>query len=352
MKKITIFAPHLLQALMQNIQAFQEYLAVPRKVLIITHFKPDADALGSSLGLSGYLKKKGHQVNVITPSDYPDFLSWLPGNDEVLIFNKEHSKDFELLTSQCDLICCLDFSSLKRINDLGEMVERSAAKKVLIDHHLDPENFADFVQWDGTAASTAELVYALIKEMDDVHEVDVDIANCLYAGLMTDTGGFRHSNTTKIVFETAAALVGHGADPARVSKLIYDTNTLERMRLMGFVLYEKLQVLPEYRTAYIALRIDDLKRFSSQTGDTEGLVNFGLSVKGVKLAVLISERKDRIKLSFRSLNDFSVNDFARKHFEGGGHRNAAGGQTALNFDETLKKFLDLLPLYKNELLAD
>lgn len=337
---------------MKNILAFREFLTVPRKVLIVTHFKPDADALGSSLGLAGYLKKSGHTVMVMTPSDYPDFLTWMPGNSDVVIFNKDKTKDFERQINQSQLIFCLDFSSLKRINELGELVAKSSAKKVLIDHHLEPEDFADFVQWDATAASTAELIYALIHEMNDTDKVDADIANCLYAGLMTDTGGFRHSNTTKKVFETAAALVEHGADPAMVSKLIYDTNTLERMRLMGFVLNEKLHVISEYRTAYIALRIEDLKKYSSQTGDTEGLVNFGLSVKGVRLAVLISERKENIKLSFRSLGDFSVNDFARKHFDGGGHKNAAGGQTNLSFDETLKKFLDLLPAYKNDLLAD
>lgn len=337
---------------MQNIVAFKEFLAVPRKVLIITHFKPDADALGSSLGLAGYLKKGNHSVTVVTPSDYPDFLSWMPGNSEVMIFNRDKIKVFEQLVKQMDIIFCLDFSSLKRVNELGEMVEKSGAKKVLVDHHLEPENFADFVQWDGTAASTAELIYQLIQEMDGASLVDHNIANCLYAGLMTDTGGFRHPNTTKKVFETAAALVEHGADPAKVSKLIYDTNTIERMRLMGFVLNEKLQVIPEYRTAYIALNAEDLKKYSSQTGDTEGLVNFGLSVKGIRLAVLISERKENIKLSFRSLGEFSVNDLARKHFDGGGHKNAAGGQTNLTFQETLKKFLDLLPTYKNELLAD
>ncbi|MGC1244529.1 MAG: bifunctional oligoribonuclease/PAP phosphatase NrnA [Chryseosolibacter sp.] len=337
---------------MHNILEFKDLLTVPRKVLVITHFKPDADALGSSLGLVGYLKKENHSATVITPSDYPDFLSWMPGNSDVLIFSKDKIDEFQRLINSSDLIFCLDFSSLKRINELGEMVGRSPAKKVLIDHHLEPEDFADFVQWDTKAASTAELVFDLIRELGDEDKIDAPIANCLYAGVMTDTGGFRHSNTTKKVFETAAALVQHGADPTMVSKLIYDTNTLERMRLMGYVLHEKLNVIPEYRTAYIALRTEDLKRFSSQTGDTEGLVNFGLSVKGVRLAVLISERKENVKLSFRSLGDFSVNDFARKHFEGGGHKNAAGGQTNLSFDETLKKFLDLLPVYKNELLAD
>jgi len=337
---------------MQNIPAFKDFLSVSRKVVIITHFKPDADALGSALGLAGYLKKKGHTVTVVTPSDYPDFLSWMPGNEEVKIFTKEKSGDFDQLISGCDLVCCVDFSSLKRINELGEMVERSSARRLLIDHHLDPERFADFEQWDDTAASTAELIFELIYVLGDKAAIDSDIANCLYAGVMTDTGGFRHSNTTRKVFEIAAALVDHGAEPARVSKLIYDTNTLERMRLMGFVLNERLHVIPELRTAYIPLRIEDLKKYSSQTGDTEGLVNFGLSIKDVKLSVLISERKENVKLSFRSLGHFSVNDFARKHFDGGGHKNAAGGQTNLPFDETLKKFLDLLPQYKDELLAD
>jgi phosphoesterase RecJ-like protein len=347
----TIFAPPLPES-MQNITAFKDFLREPRKVVILTHFKPDADALGSSLGLAGYLKKKGHSVTVITPSDYPDFLTWMPGNSEVVVFQKERMQQSASLIQQSEIVFCLDFSSLKRINDLGQMVEQSNAKKVLIDHHLEPEKFADFEQWDEKAASTAELVYKLILELKDEKIVDADIANCLYAGLMTDTGGFRHPNTTREVFEIAAALVGHGADPSKISKLIYDTNTLERLRLMGFVLSERLNVLPQYRTAYITLSAEDLKKFGSQTGDTEGLVNYGLSIKGIKLSVLISDRKENVKLSFRSLGDFSVNELARKHFEGGGHKNAAGGQTNSNLEETLKKFIGLLPLYKDQLLAD
>lgn len=334
---------------MRNIEDFKAYFSERRKVVIVTHFKPDADALGSSLGLAGYLKKKHHEVQVITPSDYPDFLNWMPGNDAVLIFHKDQAALAEQYILNADAVFCLDFSSLKRINNLGEMVERSNARKILIDHHLDPDQFADFEQWDSSAASTAELVYRLIRELGDEKEVDEDIANCLYAGLMTDTGGFRHSNTTYEVFMTAAALVSRGANPFAVSKRIYDSNNLERLRLMGFVLWEKLQVIPEYRTAYITLSGEELRKFGSQTGDTEGLVNFGLSIKGIKLSVLISDRRENIKLSFRSLGDFSVNDLARQHFDGGGHKNAAGGQTNLTLDETLKKFLDLLPLYKDQL---
>lgn len=337
---------------MENIEVFKDYLSSPKKAVIITHFKPDADALGSSLGLAQYLNKKGHSVQVITPSDYPDFLNWMPGNSSVLIYHKEKSEKAESFILKADTIFCLDFSSLQRINELGEMVQRSTAKKVLIDHHLEPEDFADFVQWDGAAASTAELIYQLIEELGDRQLVDANISNCLYAGIMTDTGGFRHSNTTHKVFKIAGELVGLGADPYKISKLVYDTNTIERLRLMGYVLSQKLKVIPEYHTAYIILSADELKRFGSQTGDTEGLVNYGLSVKGIKLSVLISDRKENIKLSFRSLGSFSVNDMARKHFNGGGHRNAAGGQTNISLEDTLQKFLSLLPEYKEELLAE
>jgi phosphoesterase RecJ-like protein len=348
---LSIFAPSL-KATMHNIQALKAFLDTPRTAVILTHFKPDADALGSSLGLCGYLKKKGHHVKVITPSDYPSFLSWMPGNSEVLVFQKEKSEASAQLISKADIIFCLDFNSLSRINELGEMVKVAGGKKVLIDHHLEPENFADFEESDITAASTAELIFRVINDLGDKHLIDANIAECLYAGLMTDTGGFRHPNTTHNVFITAADLVARGADPAKISKLIYDTNSIERLKLLGFVLSQKLHVLPEYKTAYITLNAEELKKFGSQTGDTEGLVNYGLSIKGIKLSVMITDRKENIKLSFRSLGDFSVNELARKYFEGGGHKNAAGGQTNLTLEQTLKKFLDLLPAYKEQLLAN
>lgn len=337
---------------MQNIQIFKEYLSQPHKMVILTHFNPDADALGSSLGLSRYLRKKGHSVIIIAPSEYPDFIGWMPYPDEVSVFKKEKAEKSAQLIQEANTIFCLDFSSLNRINDLGEMVRKSPAKKVLVDHHLEPEKFADFEQWDGTAASTAELVYQLIVELGDKELIDGSMADCLYAGIMTDTGGFRHSNTNQKVFKVASELVERGANPYKVSKLIYDTNTIERLRLTGYVLNEKLQVLPEYRTAYIVLSADELKRYSSQNGDTEGLVNYGLSIKGIRLSVIISDRKENIKLSLRSLGNFSVNEMARAHFEGGGHRNAAGGQTNLTLDQTVKKFLDLLPLYRAQLIAE
>ncbi len=344
---ICIFAPP-----MENLQAFKAYISRPRKAVIITHFKPDADALGSSLGLAGFLKKKGHKVQVITPSDYPNFLAWMPGNDEVIALSKESGepeKKAAELISKANVIFCLDFSGLGRINPLGELVKKSKAKKVLIDHHLDPEKFADFVQWDDHSASTSGLVFELIKELDEEAQIDEGIANCLYAGLMTDTGGFRHNNTTQKEFLIASELVGMGANPSEVARLIYDTSSLERLRLTGYVLSEKLVVLPDLRTAYMTITSDELKKFSSQTGDTEGLVNYGLSINGMRFAVLMYDRRDEIKLSFRSIGNFSVNEFARKHFEGGGHKNASGGSSRLTLEQTIQKFLALLPEYKEQL---
>ncbi|HET9053584.1 MAG TPA: bifunctional oligoribonuclease/PAP phosphatase NrnA [Cyclobacteriaceae bacterium] len=323
-----------------------------RKVVIVTHHKPDADALGSSLGLAGYLKKKGHNVQVITPSDYPEFLHWMPGHAAVLALEKGNETLISEKINAAEIIFCLDFSALNRIQDLTEVVRNAPGKKVMIDHHLQPENFAEFVKWDVQSASTAGLIFTLIRELGDEQLIDAAIAECLYAGLMTDTGGFRHSNTRYEEFQIAGELVRLGANPTKVSKLIYDTNTQERLRLMGFVLSEKLKVLPEYKTAYMTLSAEELKRFGSQTGDTEGFVNYGLSIKGIRLSVMIHERKDNVKLSLRSLGSFSVNEMARKHFEGGGHRNASGGSSALTLDQTVQKFLSILPEYKDQLNQD
>jgi len=335
---------------MKNVQGLRQLLETARRVVILTHHKPDADALGSSLGLAGYLERKGHQVQVITPSDYPNFLAWMPGNEKVFVFEKDKAALAASFIEQAEVIFCLDFSSLSRIYELGAMVRSANAVKVLVDHHLEPERFAQYEQWDTSAASTAELVFQLIDELGDKSVINASIANCLYAGVMTDTGGFRHSNTNHKVFLVASELVSMGANPSQVSKLIYDTNSIERLRLTGYVLNEKLTVLPEYATTYIVLTAEELRRFGSQTGDTEGLVNYGLSIKGITMAVLMYERKEDVKLSFRSIGNFSVNDFARSHFEGGGHKNASGGQSKLSIQNTLKKFLELLPQYKSQLV--
>jgi bifunctional oligoribonuclease and PAP phosphatase NrnA len=286
---------------MQKFKAFKELISSPKKIVITTHHKPDADALGSSLGLAGYLKKLHHQVTVITPSDYPKFLEWMPGNEEVLVYDEKQHNKVARLCLEADIIFCLDFSCLNRINEVGELVRESNAIKVLIDHHLEPEHFADFEFWDITAAATAEIVYELIIKMGGSKGLDAGIAECLYAGIMTDTGSFRHPNTTAKIHNIVAELIQIGANTAKVAKLIYDNNSLNRLKFIGFALSEKLVVLKEYKTAYFSISSKELDRYNSRTGDTEGLVNYALSLEGIVMAEVNIERDEAVKLSFRSV---------------------------------------------------
>ena len=227
---------------MQDLAALKEILALPKRIVITTHIKPDADALGSSLGLAGYLLKLGHQVSVITPTNYPEFLYWMEGNEHVVIFNEGNEEKSSYLVQNADVIFCLDFSSLHRIGQLGNFVRQSEAKKVLIDHHLDPEDFADFVLWSTEAAATSELVFDFIELLDDKERITRGMAEALYAGIMTDTGNFRHPSTSPRVHIIVAELMELGADVSRVSNLIYDNNSLDRIKLLGFALLERLYV--------------------------------------------------------------------------------------------------------------
>jgi phosphoesterase RecJ-like protein len=340
-------------AFMKNtpeIQALQQLLETPKDIVITTHHKPDADALGSSLGMAGYLKKKGHQVTVIPPTDYPSFLNWMPGNDDVLIFTSKSETEVRARMQKADVIFCLDFSALSRINELGEIVQASPATKVLIDHHMHPENFAQIMFSNTNAAATCELIFEVIKGLGDEALIDKEIGECLYAGIMTDTGSFRHPSTSRNVHLIIAELISIGVNTAKVHRLIYDNHTLTRLRFLGYALKDKLVVHPEYNTAYIAITQEELKQFDSKTGDTEGLVNFALSIEGIVFAALIIDRGQAIKISFRSVGDFSVNDFARNHFHGGGHHNAAGGISFDSLPATLAKFESLLPQYSQELI--
>lgn len=334
---------------MLNFKDVKAHLSTPKNIIIIPHKTPDADALGSSLGLRGYLVKKGHQVQVVSPTDYPKFLNWMEGNETVLIFRSDNQEECDKMIKKSDIVFCLDFNNLSRIDELGNIVKRSPAKKFLIDHHLDPQCFADFAFVSTEASATAELIYEFIVKLGDRDQIDKSIAECLYAGIMTDTGQFKHNNTNQNVHFVTANLMELGADTAKVASLIYDTNSYDRLKFLGYALSQRLKYLPEYHTAFIAISADDLEKFNSQTGDTEGLVNYSLSLDGVVLGILISERGGEIKLSMRSKGDFSVNDFAKKHFNGGGHKNAAGGTSDLNFEDTVKKFKDIIKIYKDEL---
>jgi phosphoesterase RecJ-like protein len=328
---------------MQELELFKHRLSSPQKVVITTHHKPDADALGSSLGMANYLKKKGHDVTVITPSDYPSFLHWMKGNEHVLNFENAAHRDTAIKkVLEADTLFCLDFSCLKRLHDLASFVSKSKAYKVNIDHHQDPKDFADFQYISTKAAATCELVYDLIVALGDQYYIDKDIADCLYAGIMTDTGGFRHPNTTKNVHLITAELIGLGADNTRIARKIYDTNSVNRLKFLGFAITRRLTILEDLKTAYFAISKKDLKKYHSQTGDTEGLVNYALSLDGIKIAALFTEREDGIKISFRSTEEIAINKFANDYFDGGGHKNAAGGKSELSLKETTAKFEQLI----------
>jgi bifunctional oligoribonuclease and PAP phosphatase NrnA len=330
---------------MTHLETLQGLLSTPKKIAITTHLKPDADALGSSLAMAGYLKKKNHQVTVITPTDYPKFLQWMPGNEEVMVYTEGNQKRSADVMNAADIIICLDFSCLNRIEGLGEIVRQAPGYKVLIDHHLEPEHFADFEYWNCKAAATCQMVYEIIDRMGDKPLIDVAIGECIYAGIMTDTGSFRHPCTTRQAHLISADLIELGVDTNQIHRLVYDNNKEEKLHFLGFCLYNKLVVLKGKSTAYFAITSEELAEFHSQTGDTEGIVNYALSVEGVKFAAILIDRGDMVKMSFRSVGDFPANEFAKTYFEGGGHRNAAGGKSELSLEDTIDKFIHLLPLY-------
>ncbi|WP_462247239.1 DHH family phosphoesterase [Ekhidna sp.] len=326
---------------MKDTQALKDFLDTPRKIVITTHANPDADALGSSLGLHHFLEGLGHEVKTIVPNSYPDFLEWMPGNSKVINYENNVEESNELLNT-ADLLFCLDFSGFARIKSMKEVASTVSAKIALVDHHLNPEITPEFDFWNDKAAATAELIFDLIEDYSGKNVITKEIAECLYAGVMTDTGSFKHNSTTSKVHRLVADLIDLGADVNKVSRLIYDTNSLDRLRFMGHALAEKLQVIEDSRVAYFVIEENDFNNFRLKQGDTEGLVNYALSIKGIVVAAIIIEREKEIKLSFRSIGDFAVNKFAEEHFSGGGHKNASGGMSELNLEETEKKFKELI----------
>lgn len=331
-----------------NIAKLQDKLSGKKKIVITTHQIPDADALGSSLALYSYLIKKGHQVHVITPTDYPEFLFWMEGNDQVIIFTENENRSAKLV-EEADFIYCLDFSQLSRICELGDLVKKSPAIKVLIDHHQEPEDFAAYQLWNINASSTAELIYTYIEMNGELDLLDKGISECIYAGMMTDTGSFCFPSTSKKVHLIIAELMDRGLNHSKVHNLVYDDNTESKVRLLGYFLSEKLVVLPEYHTAYFVISKEELNQFNYKTGDTEGIVNYALSIKGIVFAGIFVENDGIIKVSFRSVGSFSAAEFSRKNFSGGGHHNAAGGKSDENLEEAEHRFLNLLKEQKSNL---
>ena len=334
----------------ENIQKLKSTIENPKNIIIIGHKNPDGDAVGSCMGLALFLKKLNHQVHVILPNEYPDFLNWVPFQDEIVLFSKQVERAQDLI-KHSDLIFTLDFNHLSRVGE-GLQKELMSADKpfVMIDHHQEPDTYADITISNINYGSTAELVYDCIDALDLTHHIDKDIASCFYLGIMTDTGSFKFSSTTARTHQVASSLMKKGAEAHLIQQQTFDANSFNQLKLLGKAL-DNLEYLKEHHTAYIHLSQDEMDSFNFQKGDTEGFVNYGLSIKDVVLAAIFKEDKQQniIKISFRSKGNFDVNKLARQHFEGGGHKNASGGKSELSLEETIKKFVNLLDDYKTEL---
>lgn len=309
-------------------------------VFVLTcHTGPDGDALGSTLGLAHYLKALGKEAIVTVPDAYPDFLAWMPDSQEVLRFDK-HREKAELMIGMADVIFAMDYNALSRVDDMGAMIAKSKAKKVLIDHHLQPESFCDVTFSYPQLSSTCEVVFRLIVAMDNYDMLTKAACECLYAGMMTDTGSFTYGPCTQEVYLIISMLMQKGINKDRIYNKIFNNYSEGRLRLMGYVLYEKMRVFAEHHAALITLRRDEMARFDFIKGDTEGLVNIPLQMKGIHFSAFLREdtEKNLVRVSLRSQGSFPCNKFAAKYFNGGGHLNASGGQYDGSLDEAIALF--------------
>lgn len=321
-----------------QVQQLQELLANPKQIAIIPHRSPDGDAMGSTLALYLFLKKLNHTPVVISPNDFPEFLAWMPSSETVLIYENNKAEIAQLLARQ-DLIFTLDFNALHRTGELEQVLKNLTVPFIMIDHHELSETYATITYSDTRFGSTCEMVYNTLVALNKKELIDKDIATCLYTGIMTDSGQFRYPKTTGTTHRIVADLIDLGAPNTEIPNLIFDNNSFDRLHLLGRAL-QNMKVLPQYKTAYTSLSQQELQEFNYVKGDTEGIVNYGLTIKNISFAAIFIEQKQEgyIKISFRSQGSFDVNQFARTHFNGGGHINAAGGKSFDNMQVTLQKF--------------
>ncbi|WEK34651.1 MAG: DHH family phosphoesterase [Candidatus Pseudobacter hemicellulosilyticus] len=327
---------------MQPIRELYPLLTTPRKVVITMHQKPDADAMGSALGLYHFLVQLGHQPIVISPTNWARWLNWMPGCDKVVDFELNRDKTDAILRD-ADWLFCLDFNIFHRTKNLAPRLAAFTGTRILIDHHQQPDepNFQYGIS-NTAKSSTCEMIYDLIVGSGHRGLLNKEIASCIYAGVMTDTGSFRFPAASADVHKMVAELKEHGLDHTKVHENIYDNYLENRLRFIGHILLHRMEVFYEYNTALIAISKKDLLRYEIKTGDTEGLVNYPLSIQGIRLAALVIDRDEERKWSFRSKGDFDTNTFARKYFEGGGHYNASGGRSSASLDETVQHFIDAM----------
>lgn len=328
------------------IKQLKDLLGRSKYIAIVSHHNPDGDAMGCSLGLAHVLRVLGKEVTVVMPNTPAPYLQWMPGASGIIAFESDKEKATELIR-KADVLFCLDFNRADRVRDLEQPI-RTAKKKVVIDHHQEPEEFADILISDVTASSTCQMIYDVLMGMGYVGFIGTDAATCLYTGMVTDSGSFRFRNTTGHTMRVAADLLDKGVEIDRVHSSISDDNTVDRLKLLGFTLSERMDVRQEQQSVIMWLGKSDLDRFNYKPGDTEGFVNYGLSISGIRLSAFFMERADGIKISVRSKGMLPVNELTKEHFEGGGHINAAGGQTKESMYEAISRFNRLLPEFMKE----
>ena len=335
-----------------NVDHVEKWFEKADKIVIVSHVSPDGDAIGSSLGLYHFLSSQDKTVHVIVPNAFPDFLRWMPGAKDIIQYNRY--KEFaDKLIQEADVICCLDFNVLSRIDEMEEAVRTSPARKMLVDHHLCPGDFARIIISHPDISSTAELVFRLICQLGNFSDISKEGAECIYTGMMTDTGGFIYNSNNREIYLIIGELLSKGIDKDEIYRNVYNNTSEGRLRLQGYVLYEKMQLYPQFKSALISLSREEQKRFQYAKGDTEGLVNIPLSIKDICFSAFLREdtEKDMIKISLRSVGTFPCNQVATKYFNGGGHLNASGGEFYGTLDEAIELFKRALIEFEDLLLG-
>ncbi len=326
----------------QDIQAIKQLLATPKKIAIIPHRSPDGDAMGSTLGLYHFLLKNNHYPVVVSPNEFPEFLAWMPGSETVKIFEKDKKNCAQIL-QEAELVFTLDFNALHRVGEMEKVLEKLTVPFIMIDHHQSPDDYAAVTYSDTDFGSTCEMLYHFISSLGKKSDIDKTIGTCIYTGILTDSGSFRFPKTTGTTHRIIADLIDLGVENSEIPTLLFDNSSYDRLQLLGRAL-QNMKFFPEQKTTYTTLTQFELDHFNYIKGDTEGIVNYGLSIKGIVFTAIFIENADEkiIKISLRSQGDFDVNLFAREHFNGGGHRNAAGGKSEVSMEETVNKFEDLV----------
>jgi phosphoesterase RecJ-like protein len=328
------------------VNAFRERLVqIESTIAIIPHINADGDAIGSVLGLAGILKNAGKKVVALSPNHFPNFYKWMKGSEEILIYTSSRKK-VEQAMAETGMLICLDFNQSSRAGEMKDMVNQFSGPSMMIDHHPYPQKFTELMISHPEYSSTAELIFHVVKAMDYQKYIDKSVAEAIYCGIMTDTGSFDYNISDPQTFQTVSELLTYGIDPEAIHGKVFDNYSADRMRLLGYCLSECMEVYPEYHTAMMYLSKEIQQKYNFMSGDNEGFVNYPLSIKGIHFSALFTEKEDHVKVSFRSKGEFAVNEFASKYFNGGGHRNASGGEIYAPFDQVLERFRQLLSQYR------